>query len=277
MKRNIIIAGKNDIACNALLYLVDELQYPLDRVKVVPTKGDVGKHTWQRSLRLTAEESHVECISLDECYKDESALFLSLEFDTIVHVDRFASKSLFNIHFSKLPSYRGVGMAVWPLLNGEKESGVTLHRIDKGIDTGDLVAQRAFAIPLDWTSRDLYQAFLDESYNLFKDWIERLIEGRIETRAQSIVDATYYSRKTLDYSNLVIDFNRTAYQVHNQIRAYIFPEYQLPILLGKKVKKSMITQRRSVEKPGHVEVVDSFSAFVSTVDYDVQVFFDCNS
>ena len=277
MKRNIFIAGKNDIACNALSYLLMEMQYPIDNIKAIPTVGDKGRHAWQRSFRLTAEELHVDCISLSECYEDKSALFLSLEFDKIVHVDRFASNSLFNIHFSNLPAYRGVGMAVWPLLNGEKESGVTLHRIDNGIDTGDWVAQRVFSIPLDWTSRDLYQAFLDESYILFKDWIERLIDGRIEAKAQSAVGATYYPKRALDYSNLLIDFNRTAYQVHNQIRAYIFPEYQLPVLDGRKVRKSQITRRRSVERPGTVETIDSLSAFVSTVDYDVQVFFDSDS
>ena len=81
----------------------------------------------------------------------------------------------------------------------------------------------------------------------------------------------------LDYSNMVIDFNRTAYQVHNQIRAFIFPEYQLPTLIGRKIRRSRITQHRSVTKPGSIEVVDYFSAFVSTVDYDVQVFFDSDS
>jgi len=273
MKRTVYIAGKNDIACNALSYLVSCLKYPINHLKVVPVKGDTGKHTWQRSLILTAQELEVQCISLEDCYQDESALFLSLEFDRIVRVEKFMSKTLYNIHFSKLPAYRGVGMAIWPLLNGETESGVTLHRIDAGIDTGDILAQRIFEIPLDWTSRDLYQAFLDESFVLFKDTIEDLIADRIEARIQDAVGASYFSKKALDYSNITIDFNRTSYQVHNQIRAYIFPEYQLPVVGGRKVKRSSITNVRSVLPPGTIKEVDINKAYISTVDYDVKVSF----
>ncbi len=51
-----------------------------------------------------------------------------------------------NIHSSLLPAYRGVHPVSWALINGEKETGVTIHRIDRGVDTGGIVAARALAI-----------------------------------------------------------------------------------------------------------------------------------
>jgi methionyl-tRNA formyltransferase len=164
-------------------------------------------------------------------------------------------------------------MAVWPLINGEKESGVTLHEIDDGIDTGKIISQIKFEVPLRWTARDLYQAFLDNGYVLFKENIGKLISGSYNAIAQDIVGASYYPRSALDYSNIVIDFNRTAWQVHNNIRAFIFPEYQLPAVFGKKIIRSEIQTVRSLKKPGEVVSEDSLGVCVATVDYDVRIWY----
>ena len=87
-------------------------------------------------------------------------LFMSVEYDRIIKPALFASSRLYNVHFSLLPKYRGCNTAVWPILNGEAEHGVTLHEIDAGIDSGPIVAQRSF--PIDgMTSRQSYGCCLD--------------------------------------------------------------------------------------------------------------------
>jgi methionyl-tRNA formyltransferase len=273
MVRNIYIAGKNDIACNALEYLVQSKGYVKHCIKAIPVKSDIGVRTWQKSLYETARENGVEIVGIESAYEDESALFISLEYDQIIRTKQFKTKSLYNIHFSNLPAYRGVGMAVWPLINGEKESGVTLHEINDGIDTGPIIAQIKFEIPLSWTSRDLYQAFLDNSYTLFKNNIDSLISGDFKTCAQDAIGASYFPRRLLDYSNIVIDFAKTAYQVHNQIRAFIFPEYQLPKAFGKFIIKSEIQDSYSTKKPGEIVCEDCNSICFSTLDYDVRIWF----
>jgi methionyl-tRNA formyltransferase len=273
MNRIIYIAGKNDIACNALDFLVNEFGYPKKNIKVICVSSDNGESTWQKSLRRTAEKNCVEIVPIHAAYDDSTALFISLEYDQIIRTSKFKTKSLYNIHFSKLPSYRGIGMAVWPLINGEKESGVTLHEIDDGIDTGRIIHQKTFQVPLTWTSRDLYQAFLDNGSILFKECISGLITGSYNAISQDIIDASYFSRLELDYSNIEINFNKTAYQVHNQIRAFIFPEYQLPVVCGRKVIKSEILNIRSTKKPGLLVRKDTSSACISTVDYDVRIVF----
>lgn len=72
----------------------------------------------------------------------DDLIFISLEFDKIVNPDLFKDARLYNIHFSLLPSYKGMYTSAIPILNGEEMVGVTFHEIDKGIDTGNIIAQK---------------------------------------------------------------------------------------------------------------------------------------
>ena len=127
----IAIAGKNQVAIdgmNAALALGME-----SPVYCVANRSDDGTDRWQPSFRKCAASSgRVELVDLDDLFDIDDLLFFSLEFDRILKPERFRSAALFNLHFSLLPAYRGMYTSTMPLLNGEAESGVTLHRIDDG-------------------------------------------------------------------------------------------------------------------------------------------------
>ena len=159
----ICIAGKNDIACNSLKYLIEEININKEDIVVLPNKTDEGINKWQKSLKRIAIDNNINVISdIDKLYNIEDLIFISLEYDKIIDVNLFKSKKLYNIHFSKLPSYKGMYTSAWPILNGENYSGVTLHKIDNGIDTGDIIDQLEFKIDINWTCRDLYFTYLKE-------------------------------------------------------------------------------------------------------------------
>lgn len=61
----------------------------------------------------------------------------------IIHIPR---KGIINLHASLLPNYRGLMPNFWVLLNGEKETGITIHYIDEGVDTGRIILQERFSI-----------------------------------------------------------------------------------------------------------------------------------
>ena len=122
--------------------------------------------------------------------------------------------------------------ACHPLLNGENSS-VTLHKIDSGIDTGDIISQQKFDINLNDTARDLYMKYLLFSLKLFKENFKNILNDNYSTVPQEKINSSYFSKKSIDYSNLKIDFKRTSFEIHNQIRAYIFKEYQLPVIKNK--------------------------------------------
>ena len=73
-----------------------------------------------------------------------------------------------NFHFSLLPKYRGCHTNFYQILNGEKYSGVSLHKIDKGIDTGDIIDQVKFKVRLNDTAYDNYKLLMKYSHILFK-------------------------------------------------------------------------------------------------------------
>ena len=77
-------------------------------------------------------------------------LNLSISYDQILRTSLIglAPLGFVNFHAGKLPYYRGRNVINWALINGESEIGITAHHIDEGIDTGDIILQRA--LPIDW-------------------------------------------------------------------------------------------------------------------------------
>lgn len=274
MKSVLCIAGKGEVACRALSYAIEEMKMCKENIVVVPTRSDVGVPSWQPSLRLLAQTYHISIASLEDVQKEEKAVFVSLEFDRIIKTKDFKSNRLYNIHFSKLPAYRGVGMAAWPILNGDVASGVTLHCIDDGIDTGDIIDQREFVVKEEWDCRDLYMKFNAESFQLFKKWIPVLLsDDKIPTTPQSVVGATYYSKRDVNYDGRDYGscFLKTAWQASAALRSATFWEYQLPRVDGRRVMRSQILSSRSTQRPGHIANVSKYRSVLSTVDYDVAV------
>lgn len=266
----VCVAGKNDIAVNALDYLLKVEKVNKKDLFVVCNRNETGVDGWQKSIKKFAEENGIAIVPLDKLYEERDLLFLSLEFDRIVMPDKFSTDKLFNIHFSNLPRYKGMYTSVMPLLNGEDSGGVTLHRIDSGIDTGEIVAQKIFSIDICYTAKDLYYAYLKNSFELFKENIHSLIENNVISRPQDSVGASYYSKRSVDFSNIVIDYNKTSYEIHNQLRAYMFDVYQLPCVNGKLVNKTILTDEKIIAN-SCVEEKDRF--IISGIDgFKIEVF-----
>ncbi|GAB4290232.1 MAG: hypothetical protein Kow0068_15690 [Marinilabiliales bacterium] len=240
----ICIAGKNQIAVNALRYLIEIKNISKKDLMVCINKTDDGKDSWQPSLKLFAVKNKIKLVTLDELYLIKNLIFISLEFDKIIRPQKFLTKQLYNIHFSLLPAYKGMYTSVFPILNGEKYYGVTLHLIDDGIDTGDIIDQEKFEIDINDTCRDLYFKYLEFGEKIFKKNISNILDGKITAYKQSAIGSSYYSKLSINFKKIEINFNKTSFEIHNQIRAFIFKEYQLPEVFGKKVKKSLLTNER---------------------------------
>jgi methionyl-tRNA formyltransferase len=263
------IAGKNNIGADILRYAVSRLGTA--DIVVLPNDDEPERHTWQRSIRQVARELGVREVVQSDLYEVEDLLFLPLEYNQLVRPALFRTTRLFNIHFSHLPRYKGMYTSVWPVRNGETYSGVTLHRIDKGIDTGHILDQRFFPIKLADTARDVYFNYLATAYQLVIDHFEDLLHDKVVTRPQAAVPSSYYSRNSIDWKNITVDFRATAFQVHNFVRSFTFFEYQVPTVLGSPVWKSEITLDPSLGKAGTIVRDDDTSFVVNTIDYNVRL------
>ena len=263
---NLIIAGKNNIAVDVLKFALENLNIP---TFVVLNKTENFQNNFQKSLGFYAKRWNVTMKKLEDIYDLNDSIFLSLEFDRIIKPDLFKSKNLFNIHFSLLPAYKGMYTSALPILNGEDKSGVTLHRINSGIDTGEIIAQTEIKINSKDTARDLYIKYIDFGTKLVIKHLSSLIDNSFNSRVQSNENSTYFSKKSIDYNNLKINFFQTAFQISNQIRAYNFREFQLPKFNDIEISSSVISKNRSSSKPGTIIGENDYSLVVSTIDFDI--------
>ncbi len=85
--------------------------------------------------------------------------------------------------------------SAWPILNGEEKSGVTLHCIDSGIDTGDIIDQISFQLEENETAKSLYLKYIRFGTELVIKNLPSLIAGNFVKSKQSAKKSTYYSKK----------------------------------------------------------------------------------
>lgn len=267
----ICIAGKNNIAVDVLAYVIKH--YEKDRVGIICNKTETGENTFQRSLRRYAQAEKIKEYQLAEIYDIKNLVFLSLEFDQIIKPDLFSDARLYNIHFSLLPKYKGMYTAAHCILKGEIFSGVTLHLIDSGIDTGDIIDQEKFEVG-NSDCKQLYLKYVERGTQIVLKNISNIINNTVIANPQCASGSSYFSRKSIDYQNIVIDLNQTAEGISRQIRAFSFRDYQMPELFGKKIIDCKILKSRSGAKPGTILLENEVSKVISTVDYDVALYYD---
>ncbi len=267
----ICVAGKNNIAVDVLTYIIKH--YGKDQVGIICNKTETGENTFQRSLRRYAQTQGIKEYQLPEIYEIENLVFLSLEFDQIVKPERFSDARLYNLHFSLLPKYKGMYTAAHCILQGEIFSGVTLHFIDSGIDTGDIIDQEKFEVG-DSDCKGLYLKYIEHGTRIVLRHLDKIINDTVTAIPQSASGSTYFSKKSIDYQNIVIDLNQTAEDISRQIRGFSFRDYQLPELFGEKIIDCRILKSRSGAKPGMILFENEASKVISTVDYDTVIYID---
>lgn len=269
----ICIAGKNNIAVDVLSYILT-LEIQDWEIGVVCNRTETGVDGWQKSLRKFANENNIKEYQLKDIYEKRNVIFISLEFDRIVKPGLFVNASLYNIHFSLLPAYKGMYTSAIPILQGEAKTGVTFHLIDEGIDTGDIIDQYAFDIKENYTARDVYQRYIKYGTELVIKNIPGVLAGTVMVSPQSSLGSTYYSKDVIDYGNVVIDIKQTANSIRSQIKAFSFREYQMPEINNRKIIDSKILESRSKQKPGTILFQDNNSFVLATIDYDIQLYYD---
>ncbi|WDG39874.1 bifunctional UDP-4-amino-4-deoxy-L-arabinose formyltransferase/UDP-glucuronic acid oxidase ArnA [Pseudomonas synxantha] len=132
-----------------------------------------------------------------------------------------ARKGAFNLHGSLLPKYRGRAPANWVLVNGETETGVTLHRMVKRADAGAILAQQKVSIDRTDTGLSLHAKLRDAAATLLRDALPQLAQGKLTETAQDESQATYFGRRTAADGKL--DWKQPAATLFNLVRAVTQP------------------------------------------------------
>ena len=121
-------------------------------------------------------------------------------FHNKIFTSDFISKreNCFNFHGGLLPSYRGSCTINWAILNNEKETGVTLHQIDEGIDTGSIIDIYKIPIEIDDTSGTVYSKLESTVFIMFKKWFLKLINNDFTSTPQNQLHGTVYRKNDIE-------------------------------------------------------------------------------
>ena len=124
-----------------------------------------------------------------------------------------------NVHSSLLPKYRGAAPINWAILNGEKETGVTIMHMAPALDAGDIIAQRATPIDPDETAEVLYDRLARLGADLLVETLPRLADGTAPRIPQAEDQATLAPMLSRALSPM--DFTRPARALHDQVRGLL--------------------------------------------------------
>ena len=123
-----------------------------------------------------------------------------------------------NVHASLLPKYRGAAPIQWAILNNDSETGVTIMKMAAGLDTGDVLSQRATPIDPDETAAALHQRLAAMGGELLTATLPAYAAGGITPQPQDNTAATYARKITKADGQL--DWSRSALELRNRIRAF---------------------------------------------------------
>lgn len=121
-----------------------------------------------------------------------------------------------NIHASLLPKYRGAAPIQRVILDGEKETGITIMQMDKGVDTGDILLQSVVPITEKETGDSLYEKLTCEGAGLIVKALQKLEAGELVPVKQNDAESCY--AKMLDKSMGKIDWQQSAVQIERLVR-----------------------------------------------------------
>ena len=123
-----------------------------------------------------------------------------------------------NVHASLLPRYRGAAPVSWAIVRGEIRTGVTTMRIDRGMDTGDLLLQNAVEIGPEETAAELQDRLAAMGADLLAETLDELETGQVRPRPQDPQLASY--APMLRKSDGEIDWSRSSRQIFNRVRGF---------------------------------------------------------
>lgn len=162
----------------------------------------------------------------------------------------------FNLHGSLLPHYRGRCPVNWVLVNGEKQTGVTLHYMVDKPDAGDIVGQKSVIIDFRDTAETLYGKLCREASALLDELLPLIKRGQIPRIKQDLASGSYFGGRRPEDGR--IDWKKSALEIYNLIRAVTRP-YPGALALLENNEKMIIwwvepIERNSDDIPGSVNI-----------------------
>ena len=176
-----------------------------------------------------------------------------------------------NVHGSLLPKLRGGAPIHHAIINGDKEIGVTIMYMDKRMDAGDIISQRAIPLTNDMNLDIAYEKLAIIGRNLLIETIPSIINGTNNRIHQDENEVTFGYNITKEEEK--INFDDTSMNIYNKIRGLSSVPGAYAIINNKRMKVyvSSITNIKSNGLPGVIEDIRNDGIYVNTKDYIIKL------
>jgi len=194
--------GAPEFAADVLQMIIDDTDLPVE-LKFVVTQPDRKAGRDQTltptPVKLLAKKHNIPVIDdfrhldLQTFRLKEIDLVLLYAFGELIPAKMLALPKwgFWNIHPSLLPQYRGPSPITYPLLLGDKKTGVSLIQMDERMDHGQIITQEEYLIQNEDTQEILKKRLSRIGYKLFKESVQLLIDGALQKREQAHLKATF--------------------------------------------------------------------------------------
>lgn len=279
---NIIYAGTPEFAVPALTSLVNSEH----RVVAVYTQPDRpagrGRKLQQSPVKRFALEHDLAVCqpvnfrareAVDEIRSFNADLMIVAAYGLLLPAAVLCGPRLgcVNIHASLLPRWRGASPIQQAILAGDEYSGVTLMKMDQGLDTGPMIAARRVAIEPSWTASELNDVLASLGAELLLESIDDIESAIQHARVQDESGVTYAPR--LSKQQAEIDWHKPVAELSREVRAFNPWPVSYSFLQDDNVRIWSARVATDIDKklPGEVVAHDNRGVFVSGVDGVLQV------
>lgn len=246
-KLKVCFLGTPEFAATSLRYLLSDPYFEIVGVVTQPdrpagrklqlTPSEVKVLALENNLNvLTPENLRKEPDVLEQIQKWKAELAIVVAFGQILN-EEFLNSFEFgavNIHGSLLPKWRGAAPIQRSLQNGDRETGVSLQKIVKQLDAGDVIGVRRIAVADDWNANLMYQKLAELGAELLQFDLKDFIKGHLIPIKQD--ESLVTIAKKIDKSEAEIDWALKSDRIHNQVRGFSMGPGSYTWLDGKKIK-----------------------------------------
>ena len=230
MSAKCVVFAYHDVGARCLSVL---LEHGVDVRLVLTHRDDPGEQVWFASVEALARQRGLNVETPEDASSPELAARLQAiapDFLFSFYYRRMlpsavlatARRGAYNMHGSLLPKFRGRAPVNWAILEGECQTGASLHEMAAKPDAGQLVDQQAVPIGENDVASEVFARVTDAAEQVLRRSLPKLLDGTARAQPQDLTAGSYYGRRRPEDG--CVDWNRPARAVHDLIRA-VAPPY----------------------------------------------------
>ena len=280
---NVVFMGTPDFATGSLKALLEDGKY---HIQAVVTQPDRPKGRGQKMVETPVKQFALQQgLPVYQPLKVKEPDFVKQlkdwnpDFIVVAAFGQFLTQEILdiprygciNVHASLLPKYRGAAPIQYAIIKGEKESGVTIMRMEKGMDTGAMYSKVRVPIEEETNFARLHDALMDKGAALLVETLPRIAEG-LEPEIQDESKVSFATLLTKEMAN--IDWNLPAREIHDMVRGFDpVPGAFTHLPDGKilKIWETRITDQKTEAVPGTVTAVSKKDFCVACGDEELRI------